>query len=380
MESCERIRMLGRGSYAVVFLARYCGTGGASSDQLVVVKEVDLRAEQKKDIEACRVEALQEAEVLQSLAHPNITAYRSAFFEGTKLQIVMEYADGGDLQAAIVRRREAARRYQEQEAMGVLVQLAMALQYIHERRILHRDLKSRNVFLTRLGIVKLGDFGIAKVLSSASIAQTRIGTPAYLPPEMCNSEPYSYKADMWCLGVVLYEVLALEVPFHAKTIGQLVLNIRSKEPDPVPATYSQDVAALVAQLLAKDPSLRPSSEDVLALRHVRQRAAVLLAATQGHRLMEASGIGGCATPPGSTTPRADETPECTMLSQDGATPSIKADTEVNLEDFLAGHLIGDGDEDQAECALLRDSIRQALESTFGCEQLLIEIESELRST
>merc|ERR1711924_556560 len=116
----------------------------------------------------------------------------------------MGYADAGDLSTAIASRRAAGRRHHEREAMAIFVQLAMALHYIHERRILHRDLKSQNIFLTQAAVVKLGDFGIAKVLEAAdSMAETRIGTPYYLPPEMCTNKPYDFRADIWCLGVVL---------------------------------------------------------------------------------------------------------------------------------------------------------------------------------
>mmetsp|Transcript_120894 Transcript_120894/g.386161 ORF Transcript_120894/g.386161 Transcript_120894/m.386161 type:complete len:318 (+) Transcript_120894:130-1083(+) len=161
---------------------------------LRVIKEVDLRGDERH-----RAEALREAEVLKSLAHPNIIAYHEALLVDTRLCIVMEYADGGDLAGAVARRQKAARRFLEREAMAVFVQLAIALQYIHNRRILHRDLKSKNAFLTKSGVVKLGDFGIAKVFDTAdSFTETLVGTPYYLPPEMCANLPYAFPADIWC--------------------------------------------------------------------------------------------------------------------------------------------------------------------------------------
>jgi NIMA (never in mitosis gene a)-related kinase len=92
----------------------------------------------------------------------------------------------------------------------------LAIKHCHDKKILHRDLKSQNLFLTKVGILKLGDFGIARVLSDTrSKARTVIGTPYYLSPEIIRSEGYSFKSDIWSLGVLLYEIAALQVPFNA---------------------------------------------------------------------------------------------------------------------------------------------------------------------
>jgi len=236
---------------------------------------VDLPEEE----EASRAEVLQEIRVLRGLEHPNIVGYFEAFTEGTTICIAMEYADGGDLAASIVRRRGAGQRFQEREAMAVFAQLTLAVQYLHEeRRIMHRDLKSANVFLTSSGAVKLGDFGIAKVLRpSARCAQTRVGSPYYLPPEICESQPYDFKADVWCLGVVFYETLALEVPFVAQNIAALVVRIITAEPQPLPTMYGSDTRALATRLLSKRPNERPLIGEVAALPHVRRSIASLAA-------------------------------------------------------------------------------------------------------
>jgi len=301
------IRVLGRGSYGTVLLARVApeprlGQGidvGHEEGDLRVIKKVELPDVEEKQ----RGEVLHEIEVLRSLSHPNIIGYHEAFVEGTTLCISLEYADGGDLAAAILRRREAGQRFQERDAMALFAQLTLAVQCMHERRIMHRDLKSENVFLMASGVVKLGDFGISKVLrASVRCAETRVGSPYYLPPELCDNQPYDFKADVWCLGVVFYEVLALEVPFCAQNIAALVIKIVTADPKPLPAMYGSETRSIVARMLVKNAEDRPSIAEVAALPHVRRSIAALATGGVGqespgdHRLPEVvQDVGEAAT-------------------------------------------------------------------------------------
>lgn len=366
MDQYKRVHILGRGSFATVVLAQLAG-----SESLRVIKEVDLtRADDKR-----RADALHEAELLKSLSHPNIIAYHDAHLADARLCIVMEHADAGDLAAAVARRRTASRRHHEREAMAIFVQLAMALDYIHQRRILHRDLKCQNVFLTRVGMVKLGDFGIAKVLeASEDMAETRIGTPYYLPPEMCTSQPYDFRADVWCLGVVLYEVLALEVPFNAPNMASLVMKICNTEPIPVPQVYSSDLRVLLTRMMSKRPEDRPSSADIVALPHVRRGIAMLL--VQG-----SNADTGKIMQEGSTGAPESEVSRCPV-----------ADTSLTdpLADFLIDSVVHsrcDSPDKDATLPVVNDdvqymssSLKQALESSIACETLLRELEQEFNLT
>lgn len=113
------------------------------------------------------------------------------------------------------------------------------MKHVHDRKILHRDLKSQNVFLTKKGMVKLGDFGIARVLSNTkSRAKTVVGTPYYLSPEIIESSPYNFKSDIWSLGVLLYEMCALQPPFNAQSLHQLAQKIVSGKFEKLPRQYS----------------------------------------------------------------------------------------------------------------------------------------------
>eukprot|EP00442_Polarella_glacialis_P055196 CAMPEP_0115155204 /NCGR_PEP_ID=MMETSP0227-20121206/67761_1 /TAXON_ID=89957 /ORGANISM="Polarella glacialis, Strain CCMP 1383" /LENGTH=327 /DNA_ID=CAMNT_0002566247 /DNA_START=143 /DNA_END=1124 /DNA_ORIENTATION=+ len=278
MNRYERIRILGRGSYGTAVLARLSPVGAGrdpggrvdSASSLRVVKEVDLSRSEEKS----RTEALREAEVLKSLAHQNIIGYEDAFIVERHLCIVMEFADAGDLSGAISRLRTSGRKYHEREAMAVFAQLALALEFVHSKRILHRDLKSQNVFLTSAGVVKLGDFGIARVLQDCErCVETRIGTPHNMPPEMIEGRPYDFKADIWGLGVLLYEVLALTVPFSAASVAGLAVRICTTEPKPIPAMYSSELRAWY--MLSKQAADRPSASEIASLAHVRRGLAAM---------------------------------------------------------------------------------------------------------
>lgn len=129
------------------------------------------------------------------------SAFRLRFLQATHrvplCSIVMEYADGGDLQQLVNKHKDAGTFMGEDEALGYFVQICLGLKHIHDKSIVHRDIKSPNVFLTKDGLVKLGDFGVAKALDhTAAMAQTQIGTPYYLSPEIVAGEQYNRKTDV----------------------------------------------------------------------------------------------------------------------------------------------------------------------------------------
>ena len=117
----------------------------------------------------------------------------------------------GDLAHHIKRNKQKGEQFSEEEIFNWFIQICMALEYVHSKKIIHRDIKTQNAFLTGNKTIKLGDFGISKVLESTNAAaMTVIGTPYYMPPENCQSEPYTSKSDVWALGIILYELCTLE--------------------------------------------------------------------------------------------------------------------------------------------------------------------------
>eukprot|EP00746_Dinoflagellata_sp_MGD_P025829 gnl/MRDRNA2_/MRDRNA2_160843_c0_seq1.p1 gnl/MRDRNA2_/MRDRNA2_160843_c0~~gnl/MRDRNA2_/MRDRNA2_160843_c0_seq1.p1 ORF type:complete len:436 (-),score=88.01 gnl/MRDRNA2_/MRDRNA2_160843_c0_seq1:6-1313(-) len=317
MQDYEIVRTLGRGAHGTAYQVHL--KAAPPGTHLFVAKEIDLmRTDAPK-----RDQALREAEVLKSLSHVNVVAYSNAFLEGTSLFIIMEYCNAGDLCTAIKRRKRQHARYHERDVMAIFVQLSLALQHLHKKHVLHRDLKTANVFLNQNGVVKLGDFGVAKTLSeTAGVASTCVGTPYYLAPEICRSQPYGFKADVWSLGVILYELVTLEVPFSAPDVLALVMRICNDKPRPAPTVYSEALRNLLEKLLQKDSAARPTSTEILADPHMQRGLTLLLSHTTEH------GTGGAEMairePPsparGSSTPtsaqKADSASQGEMIEAD----------------------------------------------------------------
>ena len=129
--------------------------------------------------------------------------------------------------------------------------------------ILHRDLKPENVFLTNGSTVKLGDFGLSKLLSAHDFASTYVGTPFYMSPEICASERYSGKSDMWSLGCIIYELCTLEPPFNARSHLELIQKIRLGKVKPLPSRYSKELGMVIASCLRVNPDEIPDTAQML---------------------------------------------------------------------------------------------------------------------
>ncbi|GBG00214.1 hypothetical protein Rsub_12995 [Raphidocelis subcapitata] len=270
----ERVRLLGKGSFGSAVLVNSREDG-----RQYVVKEVDLRRMPREEREA----AHQEAKLLMSLDHPNIVRCHETFIsdEG-KLCIVMDYCSEGDLAAILAKRR--GHPLPEDSLLDLFVQMCLGLKHVHDQRVLHRDIKAQNVFLTSSGIVKLGDFGVSKVLGGTlALAMTAVGTPYYVSPEICLGRNYGFKTDVWSLGCVLYELAAGRPPFEAHTLRSLISKIVKGSYPALPASYSPEFRALVDSLLTLDADSRPSVNEILAMTVVTNRIASFLESTLQER-------------------------------------------------------------------------------------------------
>ena len=253
----RRLRQIGRGRFGEVYLCAELRTA-----RLLVMKSVNAQC-----VDA---PARQEIDVLLRLRkHPNIIKLHDVFADGPeRLALVMEYADGGDLGQRLERAAADGRPMAAAEVEHVFVQVALALQHCHRHLVVHRDLKPANVLLTQQGIVRLGDFGIAREMLPSAAAVPLQGTPLYMAPEVLRGQPAGKAADVWSLGVVLYQMAADEhsLPWNAPSLPQLVRMICVEPPPPLPPPprCPAHLAELALALLRKRPHERCALATALA--------------------------------------------------------------------------------------------------------------------
>lgn len=257
-----KLSLIGRGSFGAVWLVRHTKKGGES----LVLKEVVTNGLSQSEVRSAK----QEINVLKRLSHPNIIGYVTTFEESGTINIVMEFAAGGDLARLIAKRsKEKGARFTETEVRRYATQLASALEYLHrEVYLLHRDIKPKNVFLSGVGDVRLGDFGLSKVLSKVDgVAEMQVGTPLYMSPELAAGKPYDRNADVWAFGCTIYEAMSFVPPWNELTTPEggleggmkgLLMHIRAHELDveALRTNYSLEMVDVVRKLLAKKPSER----------------------------------------------------------------------------------------------------------------------------
>lgn len=231
------------------------------------VKIIKIKNIPKKEREATKMEV----DLLRRLHHPNIVRYIDSFLSNNNesLCISMEYCDGGDLASQIKNARR--KLFSEDKVLHWFVQISLGLHYMHSNKVLHRDLKTQNIFLLGNGRLVLGDLGISKVLEGTmDFAQTCIGTPYYMSPEIFKNKPYSYKSDVWALGCVLYEMTTLNHAFDANSINGLAQKIIKGKYPPIHNKYSRYLRELIAQMLAPEPKQRPDLDQILRKPFIRK--------------------------------------------------------------------------------------------------------------
>ncbi|XP_060069030.1 serine/threonine-protein kinase Nek9-like [Ylistrum balloti] len=246
------VKVLGRGAFGEAVLYRK-----TEDNSLVVWKEVNLARLGEKE----RRDAMKEVDILSLLNNTNVITYYNHFLDMDTLFIEMEYANGGSLYEKISTQTEL---FPEQVVRWYLFQITSALMHIHNYGIIHRDVKAMNIFMTKTDLLKLGDFGISKLLESkGQMADTLVGTPYYLSPEIVQGASYDQKTDVWALGCVLFELLTLTKTFQATNQLRLAYEIVQSKQGEVDECYSSHMRELVNLMLLKDPKKRPSTTNIL---------------------------------------------------------------------------------------------------------------------
>ena len=221
---------------------------------------------------AQKAEVKLEAQVLSKIKSKYVVKYYDSFEEDGKLNIIMEYCDNGDLNDFIERQKKTKHLLSENMVWKIFIKITLGLADIHKLKILHRDLKSLNIFLKKDDDIRVGDLGVAKILNQTFFAKTFIGTPYYLSPEICEDKPYNDKSDVWALGCILYELCTFQHPFTAKSQGGLILKILNDTPKPIHTYYSKEISNLINLIFVKDYQKRPSCLEILKMKFVIDKA------------------------------------------------------------------------------------------------------------
>lgn len=283
----EMMQQLGKGSFGTVHKVRRRATQEIQVMKLISIRQLGYRGQQ---------EAQNEVNILASLSHPYVVRYYNSFVENQTLHIVMEYCEKGDLSQIVTGQR--GKQLTEPRIWKYFIQMCLGLEYIHSKKILHRDIKTLNVFLARDESLRIGDLGVAKrLVNTAAFAHTIVGTPYYLSPELCEDKPYNIKSDIWALGCVLYELCTLKHPFEANNQAALFMKIIRAQYAAPSEAYSQELRRIVAACLMRDYRKRPSCDEMLRTPGMRERALGLNIAIPQDSALNAVGVQIPPAPP-----------------------------------------------------------------------------------
>lgn len=263
------IERIGVGSYGRIYKVKK-----EENSKIYVLKEIPVN----KNVDNEKLESVKsEAEILSSLNNKYIVKYYESFQSGQNIYIVMEYCEKGDLctyMSELQKNKKSNYFFSEDFIWKLFIQISIGLYYIHSKKILHRDIKTLNIFLTKDLNGKIGDLGVAKVLEGTAHAITFIGTPYYVSPEMCQNKPYNEKSDIWALGCILYELITFCHPFTASNQAALFIKILHGNYTPLPESTSQDLSNMVKFILQKNFKKRPSMKEIITsktfLSHARR--------------------------------------------------------------------------------------------------------------
>jgi len=255
MEQFKIINKIGEGAYSTVYTVKRIEDG-----KIYALKKVKIKKLTTKE----KSNALNEVRILASINSPYVISYKESFIDETDqtLNIIMEYADDGDLYQKIKLYIKNKTFFMEHDIWRIFIQITKGLHDLHEYNILHRDLKSANVFLFKNGMAKLGDLNVSKI-TTRGLGYTQTGTPYYASPEVWKDKPYNLKSDIWSLGCVFYELIMLTTPFKAKSMKDLFIKVKKGEYPPIYNTFSPKFQIVIDNILRVKPEERPNTEDIL---------------------------------------------------------------------------------------------------------------------
>lgn len=263
----EQIKELGKGAFGTVLLCKRL-----ADEQKYAMKRVKISKLNVKD----QTNALNEVRVLASLNHKNVIDYKEAFYDkqSSTLNIIMEYAEEGDIARRIKQCKTNKTYMSENDIWSLMIQMIQGLKALHDKKIMHRDLKSANVFLMKDGTVKIGDLNVSKVVKLGFL-KTQTGTPFYTSPEVWSEKPYDYKSDIWSVGCIIYEMCSLRPPFRGQSLEQLYKSITRGVYEPIPSIYSKELHTIINLLLQLNPTKRPNCDSFMEHPLIQKKTDVI---------------------------------------------------------------------------------------------------------
>tara|TARA_B100000963_G_scaffold361963_1_gene401368 strand:- start:6207 stop:7397 length:1191 start_codon:yes stop_codon:yes gene_type:complete len=252
------ISLIGKGSFGSVYLVKSNNTSKTFACKKIKISI--RRAYDKKSI-------LNELKLLACHKSEYIIKLEDAYISNNHIHLVTEYAERGDLSKLVKRCRSRNRYLIEDTVKKYLFEICLGIQYLHKNNIIHRDIKTANIFLTKDNNIKLGDVGIVKILKTANnYAYTNIGTPYYMSPELYKNFKYTSKTDIWSIGVVLYELMTFKLPYNSNNLAGLKYKISHQNwfmENKYKNRYSKELYFLLTKLLEPSTYLRYSIDQVL---------------------------------------------------------------------------------------------------------------------
>ena len=261
MEQVGKYKLLsriGQGSFGAVFKAQ------DNSGNYYAVKKL-CQSKQQSNMQMIE----NELNVLQSLEHPNLISFKEIIKTSSYVYIITEYCGGGDLESYI----NNSGPISDDLAKKWIISIVEALNYLKSRKIIHRDIKLANILLTSRNIensqVKICDFGFSKNLGKFSLTSTKLGTPLYMAPEMFEGKNYTYKVDVWSLGIMLYEMLFGKSPFNCSNLTQLMVAQKKPLVFPAKSDVSQSAIDLIKMMCQICPDSRPDYSEILSSNYLK---------------------------------------------------------------------------------------------------------------
>ena len=255
MENYEFLGNIGQGMSGKVYKAK-----NKKENRFYAIKKLNFNEINEKE----RIAIQDEVNLLKQLKHPNIVTYKDSFFDNENcLNIVMVFCEMGDMYTKI--RKQKGEYFSEETIFLWIAQLCLALSYVHDKQILHRDIKTQNIFIQNEHTIRIGDFGIAKGYNqNQDLGGSLIGTPLYMAPEVYNSsKKYSFRSDIWSLGCCIFEMCNLKNAFEAKSWNAVFVKVTKGQRAQLNSRYSMDMKNLVDSMLSVNGKNRPTIASIL---------------------------------------------------------------------------------------------------------------------